>query len=263
MDVPKSTCLEVQGLRSISFPRLRFSHHLRLFDLSDFGKPRWPDQRPVVVPRLGTQYRGPQPIININGLFDTRQANSEAIQLAHCTCPSITSLKLVFPDFHIRNYTNQFVATFVKALCVTNLEQLSLSINFRPDDLIIHRLREDDSNRLLRELSNALLNSNPIHRHLTSLSYNLTLPTMGRSNSNTPPKSTFAIPLDRIPNISSLTLTTFAQTLFTRGGPSITGHNCPCSLREVRFRDCAKGLLQGYSSSNSPIIERCRSLGHP
>ncbi len=46
-------------------------------------------------------------LISTNGVFDVRQ--EEAIQLAHCICPSITSLKLVLSNFLIRQHGNNFL----------------------------------------------------------------------------------------------------------------------------------------------------------
>ncbi len=151
----------------------------------------------------------------------------------------------------------------MKALCIPNIENLSLSIRFYDMDLVPRDLHEKESTQLLTELSNAFLASNPIHHLLTSLSYNFTCPL----NYGTITKmwcyvssftKTFTIPLDKIPNVESLTLTTFAQTFFTRGESSIGGSGNPCSLREIRFRDCAK-MNSSYILGN--IIHSLKDAG--
>ncbi len=220
-------------------------------------------------------------VISATGVFDARRA--EAFQSAHCKYPSITSFRLALSSFLFGDYGVQFVATSMKAFCIPNIEQLSLSIRFYDKDLMDHGVDEKESTELLTGLSNTLLASNPTHHHLKSLSYELLCPCS--PNYGTLHKlyrevnvftRTFTIPLDRIPNVSSLTLTTFAQTFFTRGESSIAGRSNPCSLREVRFRDCARtdcrNILQGTIRSLNDVgawdtlerfvVEDCNGLDY-
>ncbi len=161
-----------------------------------------------------------------------------AVGFADSLCPSITSLNLHFPQFRIGDSAIRFVAAFMKALCTPNLEKLSVSIDFRYADIMDLNLGEEAVNELLCKLLNALLHSNCRHSRLTSLHYKLAYEVRQSHNvtwSVTPLPRTFTIPLDRIPNVSTLTVSTFTRIRFTRGG-SFT----PCGLQELRLHGCGE-----------------------
>jgi len=168
----------------------------------------------------------------------------------------------------------------MRAFHSPNLEQMSVSIDFSAMDLMAPDLEEDRSSELLAKLAHASLPDPIAHRQLTTLIYKLKceIPrvepgvtvqrAMDRILSRRTLPRTFTIPLDKIPNIVSLTVTSVTRTLFTRGG-SLD----PCGLRELRFLGCEKldgELVQetiqslkdagAWDTLERIVVEDCKAL---
>ncbi len=123
---------------------------------------------------------------------------------------------------------------------------------------------ESDCAEFLAELSSAVLPS--IHladpsARLSNLNFELTYdPNGGYFPSNpgpcTPLKSipiVFPIPLDRIPTVSNLTVTTCTLVRFTResrvGANATNSSGRPCCIREIRFRECNDMEIADFQSA--------------
>lgn len=152
----------------------------------------------------------------------------------------ITSFKFSLPSFDVGTDNSGFVASLMKTLLLPNLDHLCLSVDFRAIEIMDGKLSEDRSAELLAELAHALLPDPVVHRKLTALTFKLTcrIPGPGEFmrqrtlNLKMLPR-TFTIPLDEIPRVSSLTLSTFTRAVFTRNETS-----APSGLRELRFKEC-------------------------
>ncbi len=104
-------------------------------------------------------------------------------------------------------------------------------------------LDEDKRMELLNRLSLAMLPAQHTRSRLRSLKYNLTCKIPHADTVKRPIRifpRTFTIPLDGVPSVSSLILTTFAKgrVSFTRGENYNAGKNKPANLHELRFRGC-------------------------
>jgi len=203
--------------------------------------------------------------------------NVDQLELAEFICPSVISFGFHLPLYIIGTLSNNFIGMFLRTFRTPNLEQMSVSIDFRAEEFMAHDLEEDRSTELLAELVHALLPDPIAHQRLTSLAFKLSCKMPGACPNNimterysslrTLPR-TFTIPLDKIPNVASLTLTTDTRTLFIRGEPSD-----PCGLRVLCFRGCEKmdsGLLQeaiqslkdvgAWGTLERFVVEDCKAL---
>jgi len=160
------------------------------------------------------------------------------VAFADSLCSSITSLNLHFPHFRVGDQANRFVAAFMNALRTPNLEKLSLSIDFQYTDIIDPNLSEEAVHEHFCELAKALLPNSYRRSRLVSLDYKLAYEVPQSRNvtwSVTPFPRTFTTPLDRIPNVSTLTVSTFTRICFTQGGSF-----APCGLQELRLHGCGE-----------------------
>ncbi len=85
-------------------------------------------------------------------------------------------------------------------------------------------------------------------RHSTTISSRVLIGTAGSKRF----PNIFTIPLDRIPTISSLTVSTCTQLLFTcasDGAIAMNSYRMPCSLREVRFVGCRDMQIGDFQSA--------------
>ncbi len=89
--------------------------------------------------------------------------------------PSITSLNLVLPSFYIGDSRSQFIATFVKALHLPKLEELSFSIEFRCERYCTRFDSQNGNTELLVKSAHAssLLPDRRSHPRLRSLTFKL------------------------------------------------------------------------------------------
>ncbi len=115
---------------------------------------------------------------------------------------------------------------------------------------------EAECAELMRDLSCAVL---PVgvadpHASLTSLHYKITYDakdefTLLRTRLGTFPKI-FTIPLDKIPTVSTLTITARTRTLFTREAQAgVVGSSEKCGLQEVHFVGCDYMEIEDFRSS--------------
>lgn len=182
--------------------------------------------------------------------FDLTLGNTDCVELKRpvyyslAFCPSIRTFHLRLPGFKMTEGREAFIAGFLKALQMPNLEDFSISIGLRV-------MEEDESKHaeLLSGLSVALF---PTHfddnlSRLSSLSFLITHepdPTDDTpQNVKNFPKM-FIIPLGRVPTVSTLVVTTCTQITFNRecharpNGKKLKINSKPSCLREIRFCGC-------------------------
>ncbi|KLO12556.1 hypothetical protein SCHPADRAFT_929150 [Schizopora paradoxa] len=187
----------------------------------------------------------------------------------------ITSFKLLLSNYPIGTATNHLVLAFMRTFKLTNLDHLSFKVDFSPFHLMGRQVDEVRTTELLLELAHALIPDPFVHRRLTSLSVDLTyeMPRplqMMQSRQPIKQPRTFTLPLDKIRNVSTLKMTTFARTLFTRDATT-----APSGLREIRFWKCKEltsaGLIDTVQSLKEYgawdtlerfVVEDCNALQH-
>ncbi len=153
-------------------------------------------------------------------------------KFAHFWSRSITSFGLHLPDFKIEERRSRFVSSFIRALRIPNLEELSFSIDFHCADLLTRYDRQGKSAEVLAEPAHPLrLLPDPCaHPQLRSFTFKF-----GSSyfREHSMHKS--------FTNFSRI-LTSFVQTHFTPGGSSVqvVGRDNLWSLQELRLRGCQK-----------------------
>ncbi|KLO12544.1 hypothetical protein SCHPADRAFT_890692 [Schizopora paradoxa] len=163
------------------------------------------------------------------------------------TCPSLLSLQLRISSMRLPEETGRILAPFMESLYMPKLERLSFSAELNYRDLV-NRLMYDFSD-FISPVIKALLPHPLHHTRLTSLSVAIAaqLPTEFQSTwlqSSKMSSRMLVIPLDRIPFVETLSLTTIFHPTFTGNklerpsGPGSYQTNRSCALREVRFRAC-------------------------
>ncbi|KLO06370.1 hypothetical protein SCHPADRAFT_1002386 [Schizopora paradoxa] len=179
-------------------------------------------------------------------------------------CPSITSLDLRFQEYTFSDGAEGLIAAFIKALHVPDVQKLSLAIHFRFADVVNHIVTKDVGNEHLTRLSDALIPVANIRSSLTTLAYKFTYDNpRGWKNAPKIFWGTFPIHLDRTPNVSSLTLTTYTGVRFTREEGAVV----PSRLHRLHFRGCnrlnGRGVIQTlkatgvWNSIEEFVIEDC------
>ncbi len=136
------------------------------------------------------------------------------------------------------------------------------------------------ADEFLGDFSRALLPTSEFgHRpHLSSLSYELWHEQNSHfkfpNNRNFP--KTFTIPLDRIPYVSTLTLTTCTRVIFARDSEvGVNGDENPSRLQEIHFVECddmdkggfqavVKSLrdVRAWETIEKVVVNDCHSLAY-
>ncbi len=224
-----------------------------------------------------------------------------AKQISESVCPTITSFHLrilQLHKFHMlkprllpqQSYGNQdkqwYIAELLKALHMPHMEDLAISIDIHN---IGESLSEIERTDLLGSLSLAVL---PIHiadsfacPNLSSLKYKITCNANREDTSKqhiplrTLPVTFTYPPLDRIPTISTLTITTCTRMCFNREGELGRANGDEKSysgrLRDVQFLGCevmknadfqtAIQSLRGdeaWETIERVVVEYCPSLDY-
>ncbi|KLO04815.1 hypothetical protein SCHPADRAFT_933899 [Schizopora paradoxa] len=166
--------------------------------------------------------------------------SEDEFHLPDIHCRSVTSLDLCFSEYTFGERAEEFIAALTKALHVPNVQELSLAVNFRYADVVNLNNRGENGTEHLERLSDSLLPANHTRSHLTMLTYKFGYEVSRRWASMKPPvdfTGTFTIPLDRISNVTSLTVTTFTGVRFSREGSVslVQSH-----LHRLHFRECNK-----------------------
>ncbi len=165
--------------------------------------------------------------------------------------PSITSFHLRLVRLAIESNRQKLIAALLQALHMPNMVDLSILI-----ELWDSHESEAECAELMRDLSCAVL---PVgvadpHASLTSLHYKITYDakdefTLLRTRLGTFPRI-FTIPLDKIPTVSTLTITARTRTLFTREAQAgVVGGSEKCGLQEVHFVGCDYMEIEDFRSS--------------
>ncbi len=195
-------------------------------------------------------------------------------QLQECLCPAITSFHLRLPEFQVFRSEGRgrkrFITAFLPALRMPHLEDLTISIDLKNMD------GSSAFANLLNNCSHVLLPpylADP-SAPLSSLTYKLKCDANGEDHSHIFPL-VFAIPLDRIPTVSTLTVTTCtSQVLFSWDEDDTSGNSESCSLREIQFGGCKNmgigDLRSAFHSLSTEVwdvlervvVENCRHLGY-
>ncbi len=197
------------------------------------------------------------------------------LRVPESVCPSITSFHFRLPGFRISQFhhesRDEIIAAFLQALHMPRLENLAISIDFKNmgDS-------EIESTKLLNDCSHSLL---PVYlandrARLSSLNYDIKRDADWNAPSELFP-IVFTIPLDKVPTVSSLTITTFTRVVFTRAvGGGANGSSEPCRLREVRFSGCEDMGIGDFRSAVQSlgtdiwdtlvrvVVANCRQLGY-
>lgn len=176
---------------------------------------------------------------------------SEPLEPPGLVCPSIKSFHLRLTRFWMPPQDRvwvRLIAAFLRALFMPHLEDLSISIEF-----LSMGHNEKECTNILTDCSYAVLPVYVAHPNtpLSSLNYNLVKSVDWNGGSKRFP-NIFTIPLDRIPTISSLTVSTCTQLLFTcasDGAIAMNSYRMPCSLREVRFVGCRDMQIGDFQSA--------------
>lgn len=191
---------------------------------------------------------------------DTKLNESKPLPLP-IECPVITSLHLrllQFPKLRIPREEDRakewYIAAFLRAMHMPQLEDLTISIDFEE----MGDTNENERAELLADLSRAVLPAqvaDPLAR-LASLNYNLTCSDW--KDASIHPRydvqrtfpTIFTIPLDRIPTVSTLTMTTCTRMHFTREKQvGAYGVSEACRLRDVRFIGCRGMEIDEFQSA--------------
>jgi len=219
------------------------------------------------------------------------------MQLPSAMCPSIRTFRLQLLEFRIspsRRNLQFFIAGFLQALRMPHVEDIFISVDFQDAG---GGETETESTELLSAISAALFpnhfNDPLARRRLSSLNYKTKYnPRIAALKSPQSPLDEFSkiftvtIPLDRVPTVSILTLTTLARTrtFFTHGGQIVGGNGgsgggsgpASCRLRELRFIGCEDMMIEDLqfavqSLKNAGVwdttiervaVEFCDSLAH-
>ncbi|KLO06372.1 hypothetical protein SCHPADRAFT_986544 [Schizopora paradoxa] len=197
--------------------------------------------------------------------FEALRVNS--YQFDDVQCPSITSLGLTFTNYCFEERAERFAMAFTEAFHVPNIQQLSIAVCFN-QKFFGREFDEEFGTQHFRKLSDALFPFNHKRPQLSSLICEILFDppplTKFRISSDDLP-GTFEIPLDRVPNLASLALTTFTQVRFSRER-SVE----PCRLRELHFQGCSRmdGLaaiqslkdIGVWESVGRVVVEDCTSF---
>ncbi|KLO12432.1 hypothetical protein SCHPADRAFT_941254 [Schizopora paradoxa] len=184
--------------------------------------------------------------------FDVEMVDAEHFATAGpitnaITCPSLVSLQLRISSLRIPQATEIILAPFMESLHMPKLDRLSFSAELDYKSLVIPS--NSDHSDFISPVVEALLPDPLDHTRLTSLSIAITsqmpnkFQVMGLHSSTIPSKR-LVIPLDRMPFVKVMSLTTSFHTTFTGDKserPSGRGSYQPnrsCALREVRLRSC-------------------------
>ncbi|KLO12548.1 hypothetical protein SCHPADRAFT_941118 [Schizopora paradoxa] len=168
---------------------------------------------------------------------------TEPLVLNTAMCPSITSFSFRIASLKIPRGTDAVLAPFMRSLQMPKLERLSFSAE------LFHKKLADRDDSLSQSYAisavvEAALPAPLIHTRLTSLNLAITWqpPTklQWTKIEDSLKSKEFVIPLDRIPFVTELSLSSNFQATFT--GPhskrEYYAANRSCALRELRLRDC-------------------------
>ncbi len=208
-------------------------------------------------------------------LYDVGLIPGGLIALGQFACPSITSFHLHLPEFQVSKspygFRDGFITEFLQALLMPRLEDLTISIDFQNVDI-----GKIECTQFLNNFLHALLPAylTDDRARLSSLNYEIKRDTNWRGPSEQFP-IIFTIPLNKIPTVTTLTVTTFTQIIFTReGGDDIVGSSEPSRLREIRFSACEDMKIADFHSAlhsldtdvwdalERVVVEDCPSLQH-
>lgn len=189
-------------------------------------------------------------------------------------CPSVTSFLLRLTDVSSPLGVNEALVPFMNALQIPNIQRLTIFIEW-------HSLTADKISGQLQDIIHTLLPDTATHRRLETLIVGLPIPDSDTWVIGAPKvwekarSMMLDIPLEKIPQVSVLAVTTcgpvsFSYPLELRGGVSQ-----PCSLRELRLHSCQNldvgGLQRAVESLKDAgawdalgriVVERCELLDY-
>jgi len=159
-------------------------------------------------------------------------------------CPAVTSFRLHITDFNSSNGINRVLAPLITAIQMRSLERLSVFIESHDGDLYgSHSTGSDPP--LLSYVLRVILPRPCIHSLLTSLDVELSLPKRESKAPETLHSANLVIPLDRIPNVSSLTVTAFSGVTFSRQPSSRSVDK----LLELQLRSCEDMDIKSFEAT--------------
>jgi len=191
----------------------------------------------------------------------------QPLHLTSTLCPSVTSLTLTFPSSIFPRGVDEVVYPFIHSLSMPELADLSTSVELRYDDLVDD---PEDSNAL-RDLVLVLLPDPSTHPRLTSVSIKLSHTNETKDwRWNRARDKSLLIPLDMIPRVSTLSVTTFTNVCFS--DPASRGNGRErAALRELRLLECEQLDLKSLETTIASLkeadawdtlksfkVERCR-----
>ncbi|KLO06369.1 hypothetical protein SCHPADRAFT_933116 [Schizopora paradoxa] len=185
-------------------------------------------------------------------------------------CPSITSIGLTFTEYTFDDRALQFATAFTKAFHVPHVQELSFVVSFgRKLFDHWHNIGNRFGAQQFRKLPDVIFPIGHIRSRLSSMtcifsdSPDFEMPKAWLDDLDLP--GTLQIPLNRVPHLSCLTLTTFTQVRFSREG-SVE----PCHLRKVHFQGCSRmdgvAAIQSlkdagvWESVERVVVEDCRDF---